>query len=163
MIGNRSNELHERRSSSRASTRIDISEQNRIADQKHHCSISSDSSAALLWPIPTAVLDSIFPGDDLAKVLTSLKLKNKYKHSREQCEYIKAERSYRTAQRHIFLLSSPDIRKAEQSIFASINKSITNGDSPSTQTQLSTLSISLDNTHRFLKGFLSRIVTRDAE
>jgi hypothetical protein len=49
------------------------------------------------------------------------------------------------------------MNKNEQSIFASLQTSITNADSIFTHTKLDKLPISYDNTNRFLKGNLSKL------
>ena len=54
------------------------------------------------------------------------------------------------------MLSGCRMNKNEQTIFASLQTSITNVDSTNIQTKLNILPISYDNTQRFLKGTLSK-------
>jgi hypothetical protein len=101
-------------------------------------------------------MNSIFPIDELNVLTNSLKLCNKYDKSIGQGIQNQSENSVRTSNQHVFILSATGVNKNEQSIFASLNTSITNVDSVFTQTKLKKLPMTYDNTHRFLKGTPSK-------
>ncbi len=109
-----------------------------------------------ICPLPNSILDLIFPMADLNILTDLLKLNNKYAKSIEQNHQYRSESSVRRSNQHIFILSSSGINKNEQSIFDSFHTSITNVDSMFTNTKLNQLPISYDNTHRFLKGNISK-------
>ncbi|CAF2402549.1 unnamed protein product [Rotaria sp. Silwood2] len=109
-------------------------------------------SHSLIYVLPSNIINLIFPTDDLNTLMNSLKLNNKYDNMIEQNEQYDSECSVRTNRQHLFILSSSETNKNEQTIITSLHSSITNTDSTFLQTTLNKLPISYENTHRFLKG-----------
>jgi hypothetical protein len=102
------------------------------------------------------MLNLIFPTEDLNILTSSLKLYNKYDKAIEQQDQHISEEPVRTSNQYIFILSATGMNKHEQSIFASLNSSITSADTVFTQTKLKKLPVAYDNTHRFFKTPLSK-------
>jgi hypothetical protein len=75
----------------------------------------------------------------------------------EQDQLYNSEHLLRENREHVFILSSPDINHSEQLIISSLHSSMTNGDSIFTQTKVDKLPQTHDNTHRYLKGNLSKL------
>jgi hypothetical protein len=116
-------------------------------------------SPDLVFTLPNNILNSIFSIDDFNIITNLLKLTNKYEKYTEQYQQNQSEYFVRTSNQHTFILSSSGVNKNEQSIFASLHTSITNDDATFTETKLNNLPISYDNTHRFLKGNLSKLLS----
>ena len=92
----------------------------------------------------------MFPIENLKTITDSLKLKNKYDKSIDQCTIHQSEYSICASNQHTFILCELEINKNEQSIIASINASQNNVDSVFTQTILHKLPSLSQNTHRFI-------------
>jgi hypothetical protein len=115
----------------------------------------SDQSS-LIYPLPNEILHPILSTDNLNTLTNLLKLNNKYEQCTEQNELYEDEHSLRRSREHIFILSSPETNHTEQSIISSLHSSLTNGDSIFTQAKVDKPSPTYDNTHRYLKGNLSK-------
>lgn len=89
-------------------------------------------------------------------MINLLKLTNKHEKRSEQDQRNRSESSVRAGTQHVFILASNGLHKNEQSIFSSLYTSTKILDSTFTQTKLNKLSISRDNTQRFLKGSLRK-------
>ena len=123
-------------------------------DLKFICRDSLD----LVCTLSNNIINLIFPIENLKTVTDSLKLKNKYDKSIDQCSLHQSEYSVRASNQYTFILSGREVNKNKQSIIASINASDNNVNSIFTQTILKELPNSSQSIHRFISQTNSKLL-----